>query len=105
MMSPQAERDRKEKEMNASYELLTREAQHKHQLATIELQNARIHADARALTLEATGTFNVPSKSRPTPSTQFGKDVEAQSADAGDDEQERADFLAWKAAQKSKGKN
>ena len=65
MFSPQAERDRKEKELEAQYGILSREAEHKLALANIELKNARIMADARRLSLEATATHEVKPDPKP----------------------------------------
>lgn len=59
MLSPSAERIRKEKEMNAAYELKRKEAEHELALAQIELANARTRSDARSLVMQATDTLYV----------------------------------------------
>lgn len=65
MMSPTAERNRKEKEMNAAFELRRKDAEYELQLAQIDLANARTRSDARRLTMQATDTLYVPPGSLP----------------------------------------
>ena len=60
MMSPQAERTRKEKELNSAFEMKRKEAEHELALAQIELANARTRSDARRLVMQATDTLYVP---------------------------------------------
>lgn len=55
MLSPAAERARKEKELNAAYELKRKEAEHDLALAQLDLANARTNSAARDLRLKATG--------------------------------------------------
>ena len=97
MLSPQAQRDRQEKEMEAAYSLKSREAENEHLLAQIELKNARIRRDARQLLMEATGTFHMPAaNAQPQPQTQtFGKDSGGEAT-----AEEMAAFLEWRAANK-----
>lgn len=57
MLSPMAERARKEKELNAAYDLKRKEAEHDLALAQLELANARTNSAARNLRLQATDTL------------------------------------------------
>ena len=78
MLSPHAERARKEKETDAEFSLKKREAEHELSLAQLELQNARMRADARNLLMEATqtGAGNWPTRSAaPWPATSMAKDA------------------------------
>ena len=60
MLSPQAERARKEKELEGEYRIKQQAAEHDLQLAQIELANARTGSAARKLRLEATDTLYMP---------------------------------------------
>ncbi len=77
MLSPAAERARKEKELEAEYSLKARAAEHDLKLAQLELANARTSSQARALRLQATDTLFVPpaGDTGATPNTQMAKAV------------------------------
>jgi len=59
MLSPAAERARKEKELEADYNIKARSAEHDLKLAQLELANARTSSAARKLRLQATDTLYV----------------------------------------------
>ncbi len=77
MFSPHAERARKEKEIDAGFSMKKREAEHELSLAQLELQNARMRADARNLLMEATqaGAGNWPTRSTAQPALNMAKDA------------------------------
>lgn len=86
MLSPAAERARKEKELEADYNLKARAAEHDLKLAQLELANARTSSAARNLRLQATDTLYV---TPPTPAQGLAKDMGGPLADAPSDDEIR----------------
>jgi len=66
MLSPQAERARKEKELDAEFVIKQRAAEHDLKLAQLELANARTGSAARRLRLQATDTLYLDNKAGQT---------------------------------------
>lgn len=86
MLSPAAERARKEKELEAEYGIKARAAEHDLRLAQLELANARTSSAARNLRLQATDTLFV---APPTPAQGMAKDMGGPLADVPNDDEIR----------------
>lgn len=94
MLSPVAERTRKEKELEADYNIKARAAEHDLKLAQLELANSRTQSEARRLRLQATDTLFMPPTPQALPDPQMAKNSSGPLADIPtDDEMKRV--MEW----------